>query len=648
MAHRTLPFAALSCFVFAVLGCSGGGGDPGTLQRIGGTISGLDQDGLVLQLNEAEQLPVAAGETSFQFSTAIAAGGLYSVTVLQQPPQLACTVEGHSGRVSGDVSDIRVVCGRDAFLVRGTATGLSGAGLVLGLNGQALQVPADGPFEFPGAIPTGAQFAVIVTAAPEHQDCAVEGGAGVIGSADVTDVAVTCTTRTYPVGGTVSGLAGSGLVLRLNAQDLPITQNGAFEFPSLVAEGSTYAVSVRTQPLGPAQTCSIGGTASGVVVGSVQLTVACSTVTYRVRASVSGMTATGLQLRLNGGTARAISQNGTYEFPDALADGTLYAVTVARQPTGQMCVVVGGAGTVRADVLVAVTCSRYDAWAVGDNGTILRWVGGSWVDQSPGGSTLRAVWGSAANDVWAVGDGGTILHFNGSTWSSRTTGTTTTADLYAVWGISSSNVWAVGSGVVLRWNGSAWTTTAVSADLTGVWGSSASDVWAVGNGALLRNTGSGFVPYTGSGAFAAYGTITGTSASDVWAMFLDSASNLPDMQNRIKRWNGTTWTDSLDLGYQTPKVIWARAANDVWFHAAQFRSPTLWVWRYTGSWATLGNPAGNTTMLPEATAFWGGGTDDMWIALESSPGALHWDGSAWAEVSTGTTEVIRGLWGFRN
>ena len=72
---------------------------------------------------------------------------------------------------------------------------------------------------------------------------------------------------TYTVGGNVTGLTGSGLVLQNNgAGNLAIATDGAFTFASPVVAGSTYAVTVQTQPNG--QTCSVtggSGTASGPV-----------------------------------------------------------------------------------------------------------------------------------------------------------------------------------------------------------------------------------------------------------------------------------------------------------------------------------------------------------------------------------------------
>ncbi len=54
------------------------------------------------------------------------------------------------------------------------------------------------------------------------------------------------------VGGTVAGLAGSGLVLRLTAgaavEDRAIAGNGSWRFATPLAEGAAYTVGVQAQP----------------------------------------------------------------------------------------------------------------------------------------------------------------------------------------------------------------------------------------------------------------------------------------------------------------------------------------------------------------------------------------------------------------
>lgn len=69
----------------------------------------------------------------------------------------------------------------------------------------------------------------------------------------------------YSVGGNVSGLAGSGLVLQNNGgDDLAIHTNGSFTFTTKLGDDSAYLVTVETQPTSPSQSCVVTN-GSGVV-----------------------------------------------------------------------------------------------------------------------------------------------------------------------------------------------------------------------------------------------------------------------------------------------------------------------------------------------------------------------------------------------
>ena len=166
------------------------------------------------------------------------------------------------------------------YSVGGMVTGLSGSGLVLRDNGgDNLAVSATGSFTFATKVATGAAYAVTVYTQPASpsQTCAVTAnGNGMMGGSNVTNVAVACTTNTYTVGGMVTGLIGSGLVLRDNGGDnLSIPAAGAFTFATAVPSGMAYSVTVFTKPANPPQTCTVtNGTGSGTVTNANVTTVA--------------------------------------------------------------------------------------------------------------------------------------------------------------------------------------------------------------------------------------------------------------------------------------------------------------------------------------------------------------------------------------
>ena len=83
----------------------------------------------------------------------------------------------------------------------------------------------------------------------------------------------------YSVGGTVSGLRGAGLVLLDGAGgSIAIPANGTFSFPTTLASGSSYVVTVGTQPAAPGQMCSVANPSGKVSAGNItNVSVTCST-----------------------------------------------------------------------------------------------------------------------------------------------------------------------------------------------------------------------------------------------------------------------------------------------------------------------------------------------------------------------------------
>ena len=187
-----------------------------------------------------------------------------AVTVAQQPsaPAQVCTVAGGTiAAIAHDATAVAVTCVTNRYHVGGTVSGLVGTGLVLQDNaGDDFTVSADGAFTFATTVASGATFTVAVKTQPTGpaQTCQLSGASGTIGSSDVSSVVVNCATNSYTVGGTVSGLAGTGLVLQNNGgNDLTVTANGTVAFSTPLPSGDAFAVTVKTQPTAPTQTCSV-------------------------------------------------------------------------------------------------------------------------------------------------------------------------------------------------------------------------------------------------------------------------------------------------------------------------------------------------------------------------------------------------------
>ncbi len=147
--------------------------------------------------------------------------------------------------------------------------GLTDDTVVLRNNGEEMTVSSSGTFVFASPVADGASYSVEVLRQPSEagRSCEIEGAQGVARPAAV-DVNVRCLGR-YQIGGSVAGLVGSGLKLRLSdGTVLSIDRDGAFSFPSAAREGSAYGVEVTPSPRDPQQACSVWN-ATGVVAREV-------------------------------------------------------------------------------------------------------------------------------------------------------------------------------------------------------------------------------------------------------------------------------------------------------------------------------------------------------------------------------------------
>jgi uncharacterized repeat protein (TIGR03803 family) len=212
----------------------------------------------------------------------------------------------------------------------------------------------------PTAVAFGSPYSIAVQTAPAGLSCTASNASGTMPASNVASIVIACSDRSYTVGGTISGLISSGLVL-INGSDTLAVSSGAssFTMPTAVAYTGAYAVTVQTQPTG--LTCSVSnsaGTMASAAVTDIALT--CSANTYAVGGSISGLTASGLVLLDNGGDATTLSANATqFTMNTGVAYGSPYTITVQTPPMGLVCSVSNGTGTVgAADVTsVSITCA---------------------------------------------------------------------------------------------------------------------------------------------------------------------------------------------------------------------------------------------------------------------------------------------------
>src|ERR1700761_5417999 len=164
-----------------------------------------------------------------------------------------------------------------SYSVGGTVSGLAAGGtVVLEDNGASdLSVTANGAFTIATGQAAGAAYNVTVKTSPAGQTCTVANGTGTVGSANVTSVAVTCTTSG---GGGTGGLqvtytgtdangvqsyttlssedGGSAQVLRVLPPSSPaagVKHNFLFVLPVETGQGTTYGDGIGTMETANAQ-----------------------------------------------------------------------------------------------------------------------------------------------------------------------------------------------------------------------------------------------------------------------------------------------------------------------------------------------------------------------------------------------------------
>ena len=265
----------------------------------------------------------------------------------------------------------------DSLSISGSVSNLAGSGLTLHLdygNGSEDVSPAIGAtsFAFNAAVRFGASYTVSVSAQPTmlSQTCSVANGSGTIPNHDVSTVTVSCVTNAYTIGGAVIGLTGSGLVLQINgAGDVHIV-GSSFMFATRLESGSSYVVSIRTQPAG--QTCSIANATGNVTNANItNVTVSCVDAHAQLSLSIDdggsfaiyGQTLSYLVTLTNSGNATASNVSVT-----SVLSASLDSTNAVWQCIG------GGAGA---------TCTRSGTGPLTDTATLPAGLSLNWIVTVP-------------------------------------------------------------------------------------------------------------------------------------------------------------------------------------------------------------------------------------------------------------------------
>jgi hypothetical protein len=108
--------AAILIIATALSACNNSSDNPTYV--VGGTVSGLQGDGLVIQNSNGDELAFNS-DGAFVFSTALEDGDEYAITVASQPtaPNQTCVIMNGSGVVAGaNITNIDIVCAEELTL----------------------------------------------------------------------------------------------------------------------------------------------------------------------------------------------------------------------------------------------------------------------------------------------------------------------------------------------------------------------------------------------------------------------------------------------------------------------------------------------------------------------------------------------------
>jgi len=637
---------------------------PPAQYTIGGRVSGLLGTGLVLLENGGNSLAVGAGATSFTFAGGIVSGGSYNVTISSQPsnPAQTCRMSDASGPVANaNIISVQITCTTNVYTISGTVSGLTGTGLVLQDNGgNNLAIGAGATsFTFSTGIASGGSYDVAVSsqASSPSQICGVTAGSGTVTNANIGSVEVTCATSgmLYAIGGTVTGLtgAGGGLVLQDNDGDnLLVNENGPFTFPTMIAGGASYSVTIFAQPSSPPDNCIVlngSGTVTGTVT-SVLVECANSPWTWMKgsdslnQAGIYGNRGAGAAANTPGARQHAVTWTdlsgnlwlfGGFGYDSA---GNLSYLSDLWEYTAGNWVWIGGPSVVNQNGI-------YGTLRVADSGNVpgARYGAAGWTDRSGnfwlfGGNGLDSV-GSGAwlNDLWKY-SGGQWTWMGGSQFADQH-GAYGTEGVSAASNVPGGRAWPA-SGIDS--SGDFWLFGGQGYDSSSAFVGDLNDLWKYSGGQWTWVSGADLANQLGI-----YGT-QGTPA----------AGNVPGARIAAAGWSdpsGNLWVFG-GTGYISSGSS-AGPINDLWKYDGR-----EWTWESGSSFfdedsvfGTAGVPSpANTPSARVSSGSWVDSSGNLWLFggtgdTSAGPGDLNdlWEysGGQWAWVSGSQLPDAAGIYG---
>jgi hypothetical protein len=623
---------------------------------------------LVLTDDQSKTLTFTTNTTQ-TFSNQYATGATYTVTVTTPPTGENCLFTNNTNTISGTITantTVAVTCTPSGFTIGGAINGYTGTGLVLQDNGGNNLTVNQGAtsFTFAGTVPTGTAYSVTVFTQPNTptQTCTVATGtgSGTVGTANVTSVVINCTTNSYTIGGTISGLTASGLTLLDNGSNANLPASGAtsFTFTTKIASGDTYAVTVSTEPTG--LSCTVTANATGTVTNAnitnvvVTCVAASSTNIWTWQNGTDTTAVFGIYPSSHGGTGTPGSRYGASSWTDSSGNLWLF---------GGFGNGINGSQGYMSDLWKYTPSANTWTWVAGPNDSDQNGVYPPSTPTVPGGRSNAVSWKDSSGNLWLFGGFG----LNGDTTSGA-------GILNDLWEFTTAGTWNfVGGSTILTFNasgvygtkgscpsgttcfpGSRYSATGFADPSGNFWLSGGQGIDSVGNQGLLNDlwefSNGSWTWVSGSdtaNASPSYPTTNGTF----------SASNVPGA-----RQNSTSWFDAfgnfwlfggngIGKGSATPGEL-----NDLW----EFSTTSAeWAWitgaNVTGQAGQYGNEgqsgSGNTPGSRERASGWLDASGNFWLfgGIDANGGEFNdlWEftGGNWIWMNGSSSTDSPGTYG---
>src|SRR5207247_1746353 len=186
------------------------------------------------------------------------------------------------------------------------------------------------------------------------------------------------------------------------------------------------------------------------------------------------------------------------------------------------------------------------------------------------------------------------------------------------------------------------------------------------SGSIFHYNGTSWSRIMGTISIPALNSIWGTSASDVWAVGDGTNYSAPFA---ILHYDGATWSSAPTPTTFPPvnlSAVCGTSASDVWavgietvsaqvlhsilLHVTDAASSGAIIIHYNGT--TWPSVSSGTTPPIHLSAVWGSSASDVWaVGVQNDYGKflhsiiLHYNGTAWSPVWRGTTGALSGVWG---